>query len=168
MPMTASDEHSAYKTYGKQRSLRLPGYDYRESRVYHITWGTHHRQKLLESTDLAAEVIRILEAEAIHTYSDLYAFCVMPDHVHILLQPHASDLIQYAQAVKGKTTRAYWKLGGTRKLWQRGFYDHILRSEESLASVARYIFANPVRAGLTDVIGTYPFCGSTMFKIEEL
>jgi len=166
--MSVSDEHSAYKTYGKHRSLRLSGHDYRESRAYHITWGTHERQKLLDLTGLASEVCRILQAEAVHTHTDLFAFCVMPDHVHILLRPNGSDPIQYVQTVKGKTTRAYWKLGGVGKLWQRGFYDHILRSEESLFRIAQYILVNPVRAGLTDVLGAYPFCGSTVFKIEEL
>ena len=92
----------------------------------------------------------------------------MPDHIHVLLQPNGGSLIQYVQAVKGKSTRTYWEQGGRGKLWQRGFYDHILRSEESLPCIAQYILANPVRAGLTDVIGAYPFCGSTVFKIEEM
>ena len=117
---------------------------------------------------LASEVVRILEEEGVRTLTDLYAYCVMPDHVHVLLQPNAGDLIQYVQAVKGKTTRTYWKLGGSGKLWQRGFHDHILRREESLHGITQYILANPVRAGLTDDIVAYPFSGSTKFKIEEL
>lgn len=166
--MAANDEQTPYKTFGKRRSLRIPGCDYSESRAYHITWGTYHRRELLGSEGLSAEVCRILEEEAVRTLTDLYAFCVMPDHVHVLLQPNNSDVIQYVKAVKGKSTRTFWKLGGVGKLWQRGFYDHILRSEESLPCIARYILANPVRAGLTDDIGAYPFSRSTVFKIEEL
>jgi len=166
--MTANDEHRTYKTFGKQRSLRMPGYDYRESRAYHITWGTFKQRTLLTDKGLASEVAGILEEEAGRTLTDLYAYCVMPDHVHVLLQPNGGNLIQYAQAVKGKTTRIYWKLGGTGELWQRGFHDHILRCEESLHGIAQYILANPVRAGLTDDIVAYPFSGSTMFRIEEL
>ena len=166
--MTAKGEHSAYKTFGKRRSLRLLGCDYSESRAYHITWRTYHRRKSLGSERLAAEVCRILKEESVRTRTGLYAFCVMPDHVHVLLQPNDIDLIQYVKAVKGKSTRAFWKLGGVGKLWQRGFYDHILRSEESLLRVVRYILANPVRAQLTDDISAYPFSGSTVFKIEEL
>ena len=178
--MKANDEHGTYKTFGKRRSLRMSGYDYRESRAYHITWGTYQCRKLLGSNGLASEVCRILEEEARRTPAkrrtqvatlpcDLYAYCVMPDHVHVLLQPNGGKLIQYVQAVKGKSTRAYWKLGGgTGKLWQRGFYDHILRCEESLQGIAQYILANPVRAGLTEDIFSYPFSGSAVFKIEEL
>ena len=166
--MTTNDEGRIYKTFGKQRSLRLPGYDYHESRAYHVTWGTFKRRKLLTDKGLASEVARILEAEVGRTLTDLYAYCVMPDHVHVLLQPNGGNLIQYVQAVKGKTTRIYWKLGSTGKLWQRGFHDHILRCDESLHGIAQYILANPVRAGLTDDIVAYPFSGSTMFRIEEL
>ncbi|MFC2105566.1 transposase [Candidatus Bipolaricaulota bacterium] len=166
--MTANDEDGTYKTFGKRRSLRMLGHHYSESRAYHITWGTHQRRKLLVSNAVASEVCRILEEEATRAPTDLYAYCVMPDHVHVLLQPNGGDLIQYVQAVKGKTTRAYWKLGRSSKLWQRGFHDHILRREESLHVIAQYILANPVRAGLTDDIVAYPFSGSTMFKIEEL
>jgi len=166
--MLGNDEHGAYKTFGKRRSLRMSGHDYRESRAYHVTWGTFERRTLLTDKDLAFEVVRILEEEAVRTLTDLYAYCVMPDHVHVLFQPNTGDLIQYVQAVKGKTTRVYWKLGGSGKLWQRGFHDHILRCEESLHAIAQYILANPVRAGLADDIVAYPFSGSTMFKIEEL
>ena len=166
--MAANDEQTPYKTFGKRRSLRLANHDYRESRAYHVTWGTYKRRTLLALEPLASEVLRVLEEEAIRTKADLYAYCVMPDHVHVLLQPNGGDLIQYTQAVKGKTTRAFWKLNGAGKLWQRGFYDHALRREESIRGIAQYILANPVRAGLVNDFRDYVFSGSTVFKIDEL
>jgi len=44
-----------------------------------------------------------------------------------------------------------------QRIWQRGFHDHALRREEDLASAARYIVANPLRAGLCGKIGDYPY-----------
>ena len=44
-----------------------------------------------------------------------------------------------------------------QRAWQPGFHDHAVRAEEDLASVARYIVANPLRAGLRGKIGDYPF-----------
>jgi REP element-mobilizing transposase RayT len=41
-------------------------------------------------------------------------------------------------------------------LWQRGFHDHALRRDEDQQQVARYIIANPLRAGLVEKIGDYP------------
>ena len=164
----AADNKGHYKTFGRRRSLRLIGQDYSETRAYHVTWDTHKRTARLASRPLASEVLRTLEQEARRTQTDLYAYCVMPDHVHVLLQCHGADLIQYIQAVKGKTTRSYWKLNGEGKLWQRGFYDHALRTEESIRGIAHYILANPVRAGLVEEFKDYAFSGSTVFKLEEL
>ncbi|MBN2380988.1 hypothetical protein JXM67_14415 [candidate division WOR-3 bacterium] len=44
-------------------------------------------------------------------------------------------------------------------MWQRGYYDHILRKEEDLEIVANYIWGNPVRKGLAETIEEYPFSG---------
>ena len=49
------------------------------------------------------------------------------------------------------------KLGRTGALWQKGFYDHGLRSEEDVVAIARYIVANPIRAGMVARVGDYPF-----------
>ena len=43
------------------------------------------------------------------------------------------------------------------RLWQTGFHDHALRREEDLAATARYLIANPLRAGLVQRVGDYPF-----------
>lgn len=49
-------------------------------------------------------------------------------------------------------------------LWQKSYYDHVLRQEEDLQAVARYIWANPVRANLVQNTNDYPYPGSlTMF-----
>jgi len=44
--------------------------------------------------------------------------------------------------------------------WQKSYYDHVLRREEDIAVVARYIIGNPVRARLVKGAGEYPFFGS--------
>jgi REP element-mobilizing transposase RayT len=47
--------------------------------------------------------------------------------------------------------------GRNDRIWQKGFYDRALRSDEDVVSVARYIVANPLRAGIVDRVGEYPF-----------
>ena len=44
-----------------------------------------------------------------------------------------------------------------QRIWQRGFHDHALRAEEDIIDAARYIVANPLRAGLCQKIGDYPY-----------
>jgi putative transposase len=151
---------SHYKTYGRRRSLRLPGFDYGEPRAYHLTWGTHERRPLLRSRDLASAVVHHLVAETDRSKASLYAYCVMPDHVHVLLMPfEGASVISFVQSVKSRTTRDFWNISGRRKLWQRGFHDHILRNDEDVERIGAYILANPVRAGLVDEVAAYPFSG---------
>ncbi len=52
-----------------------------------------------------------------------------------------------------------------RPFWQRSFYDHALRTDEDLVHTARYVLANPVRAGLVHDFRDYPLCGSLEFDL---
>src|SRR5438046_767480 len=86
---------------------------------------------------------------------DLYAFVVMPDHVHLLFTPLRDEnedlysLPEIMQAIKGasahKVNRALSRKG---QVWQEESFDHVTRSEESLDQKADYILMNPVRKGL--------------------
>ena len=52
-----------------------------------------------------------------------------------------------------------WNHGIRGKLWQKGYYDHIVRREEDLRKITEYILANPVRKGLIDDYTAYEFNG---------
>jgi len=72
-------------------------------------------------------------------------FVAMPDHVHAVMQFHGET--RMAIAIRG------WKRWMTKKCgieWQRGFFDHRLRSQKSAAEKREYILNNPVRAGLVE------------------
>jgi len=75
----------------------------------------------------------------------------MPDHVHLLIEgtSEASDLPQFVVRWKQKTGYERRRTMGDR-LWQGGFYDHVLREEEDRLVVVKYILENPVRAGLIE------------------
>jgi putative transposase len=85
----------------------------------------------------------------------------MPDHLHFLAEGTASvsDLRQFAKSFKIKTSRQHSRDAGER-LWQREFYEHILRSADSVESIAWYIWMNPVRKGFVAIAQEYPFPGS--------
>jgi len=53
-------------------------------------------------------------------------------------------------------------------LWQEGYYEHVLRAEENVRSIARYIVENPVRAGLVAHAIDYPYLGSDRWTVREL
>jgi REP element-mobilizing transposase RayT len=81
----------------------------------------------------------------------------MPDHVHWLVQlGQRQGLSQLVQRLKSDASRRLHRIGVGGGVWARSFHDHALRAEEDLKVVARYIIANPMRAGLVDCIGDYP------------
>ena len=80
----------------------------------------------------------------------------MPDHLHWLFALNHSFISEVVRRLKGKSAYAINSYRGYHaKVWQKGFHDHALRHD--IKAVARYIIANPLRAGLVDSIGDYPF-----------
>ncbi len=89
----------------------------------------------------------------------------MPDHVHILTAGERPDSELLPFVRRFRQASGYWySKAMQRDLWQKGFFDYVLRDAEATADVARYILANPVRAGLTATIGEYPYAGSGTFN----
>jgi len=78
-----------------------------------------------------------------------------------------ADFLKFAAMFKQRSTYEFKKATG-RRLWQEGFYDRVLRDDESTLSVAAYITQNPVRAGLCKDPREYPFLGSSRYSIDEL
>jgi hypothetical protein len=58
--------------------------------------------------------------------------------------------------------------GRHHRLWQKGYYERVLRDEEPTTDIIRYIIANPVRAGLVIEPGDYPFWGSGVYTRDGL
>jgi len=98
----------------------------------------------------------------------LYVYCFMPDHLHLLLsgQEH-SNLKDFMRDFKQKSAYIFRKKTG-EMLWQRSYYEHVLRRDESVEEVTRYILNNPVRAGLVQDFRQYPYSGSSLFDINTL
>jgi len=93
----------------------------------------------------------------------------MPDHLHILLlgKSESADLSAFMKRFKQATAFAY-KQQTRQVLWQTGYHERILRDDESSESVARYILENPIRAGLTQHLGEYPYAWSDVYDLEAL
>ena len=85
-------------------------------------------------------------------HASTLAFVVMPDHLHWLLQINQKQTLStILKNVKAKSAQAIGQ-----PIWQAGYYDHAIRKEEDIVNIARYIIANPIRAGLVNKVGDYP------------
>ncbi len=120
-------------------------------RVYHIVATTLDRRCIFADLYAARVLIRAMQAEQHSGRARTIAFVVMPDHLHWLLELGEARLCDLVGAVKSVTAH---RLG--QPVWQDGFFDHALRRDEDLRVVARYIVANPIRAGLVRELGSYP------------
>ena len=85
----------------------------------------------------------------------------MPDHIHLLIEGEKAeaDMRRFTRLFKQET--GYWFKGIYHdKLWQLGYYERVLRDDEAMLGVARYILENPVRRGLVEYFADYPYLGS--------
>jgi|SRR5690606_8711893 len=117
---------------------------------YLVTAVTLDRQPIFQDFQAARALINILREASLRHQAQTWAYVVMPDHFHWLLQLEEPSLSETIRRVKRV---ASVQLG--RRVWQDGFHDRAVRGEENLKAMARYVIANPVRAGLVESVGDY-------------
>lgn len=129
------------------------------NRAYFVTCVLANRKLRLFDHLIYARLV-IHEMKQLHDDNDVYsmAWVVMPDHVHWLFQLQQEKLL--AEVIKAFKARSARKInqrsGSAGSLWQKAYYDHALREEEDVREIARYMVANPLRAGLVNHIGEFP------------
>ncbi|OGT03375.1 MAG: transposase [Gallionellales bacterium RIFCSPLOWO2_12_FULL_59_22] len=127
--------------------------------VYLVTTTTLDRQKLFADFGAGCAASLCFEDARLLGDANMLAWVLMPDHAHWLLQLGEQDeLSTVVNRLKSASSRHINRaLGKTGTVWAKAFHDHGLRSEDDLQAVARYVVANPLRAGLVARIGDYPF-----------
>jgi len=135
----------------------------------------HKKSSFVLARDEVSEIL-IREWDAAHRRYGYAAgrYVIMPDHAHLFCRPElgARKLSEFIGAWKSWTSRRINALGGPRSataatataLWQREFFDHVLRSNESYSEKWNYVFDNPVRAGLVSKAQEWKYAG----EIETL
>ena len=100
---------------------------------------------------------RFFQASERHGFRVL-AYCFMPTHLHLLIVgSEDSRLLPFMKHFK--QTSSFDCRGEAPQLWQRSFYDRVLRVEDDLEVAADYIWENPVRAGMVNEREKFPFSG---------
>ncbi|MEM7797793.1 MAG: transposase [Chloroflexota bacterium] len=150
----------------RKNSLRLKGWNYRAAGYYFLTFCSHNREQLFEKDPITSYLAQTWERiptwkNMAHFQTD--AFVIMPNHIHAILWITTSDVTADTPAspkvepgsagaavgtFKSTTTR---QLRGKHNfspdlaVWQRGYYDRIIRDEAELNRIREYIDLNPVR-----------------------
>jgi putative transposase len=151
------------------RPPRLRSFSYLGLHRYFLTFCTLDRQRTFES---AAHVERALEqfrkTAPVERFA-IFAYCFMPDLVHLLVEGtrDTSDLQRFAKLAKQRSGAAH-ALSGSGRLWQEGYYERVLRDDDASRDVARYIVLNPLRAGLVVSPLDYPYVGSDVWPMKDI
>jgi REP element-mobilizing transposase RayT len=149
-----------------RRSIRLEGYDYSQSGAYFVTICAYKRELLFENE----ETKRILEREWLNTRdlrqnAVIDEFVVMPNHLHGIImitqgvgaycntplqnrfKSPSKTVGSIIRGFKSTTTRQINLLRETpgNPIWQRNYYDHIIRNEYELNKIREYIQNNPLK-----------------------
>jgi REP element-mobilizing transposase RayT len=154
----------------RRKNIRLEDFDYSGSTyVYFITICTHDKQHYFNNAEIAKIIKDEIEFRMINEIK-LFCYCIMPNHLHMLLSltdgytkkgagksSRKGTLQNWVSAYKRYTSRIANQLFDIKPLWQKNFYDHIVRKEESLLKIAEYIVDNPVRKGMVSEWEGYPY-----------
>ena len=142
-----------------RRSTRLRSYDYRTPGSYFVTICTDQREPILARiigwssrlTIVGRAVAHELEATSLHRpFVTLDSWIIMPDHLHALFHISSggtSGLAEVVRGFKSASTRAANLIRGKpgRRLWQRNYYERVVRGQEDVERIRQYIASNPSR-----------------------
>ena len=142
----------------RQSELRL-GRRTEAGRAYFLSTVTHSRSPLFSEWHAACVMSRCLACPDTWPGAELLCWVLMPDHWHgLLVIDGTRTLARTMKLAKGSSARRFNKaMGRTGPVWAAAFHDHALRRDEDLRGVARYIIRNPIRTGLVESCGDYPF-----------
>ncbi|AOE83689.1 REP-associated tyrosine transposase [Pseudomonas sp. TCU-HL1] len=126
-------------------------------RIYLLTTVTHQRRRLFGELDVGRQVVEQLREVQETGLARTLCWVLMPDHLHWMVQLQTGSLEQLMQRFKSRSAKSVNAfLGSSGQVWQKGYHDRTVRTEEDLRALARYVVTNPLRAGLVRRVGDYP------------
>jgi REP element-mobilizing transposase RayT len=131
-------------------------------RIYLVTSKVLHRRRAFEDWRLGR--LLVSEMKQVHEEGLVcsLAWVIMPDHFHWLFELRRGSLKSLIRRVKSKSGIAINRARGDEgRFWQLGYHDIAVRYDDDLKKFARYIVANPLRAGLVERVGDYPLWDAT-------
>jgi len=135
------------RQFHRQR-IRLPLERYADhGSIWHVTIASRDRRAVLTAPALAADLIACLRTACAHATAPLLLYCLMPNHLHALIQIEETDLLTILRNYKSFSTKRWWTHGGSVALWQRSAYDRGVRIPERMDDLLNYLFENPLEIG---------------------
>jgi REP element-mobilizing transposase RayT len=126
------------------------------NRAYFVTTVTYGRQPIFLDLYCARDLVHCIKSIHESGKACSLSWVIMPDHFHWLLQLNDSTLSAVMNELKGISSRRInQRMSISGRIWQKSYFDRAIRDDENIRQIARYIVANPLRAGLAENIGDY-------------
>ena len=148
--------------------------------IFFITTRLNEKGRLL--TDEEAGIIQnVIVDMATKKELKLYAYVVMPNHLHVLVQPIDNGISKTMQLIKGRssrkinilrenakgtTTRCMGDISRPINVWQKGFFDFTILTEQKFKEKFNYVHYNPVKWGLVNNAEEYEYSSASEYKIR--
>jgi putative transposase len=128
--------------------------------LYFVTCCTYRRRPHLANNHVNEAFVKFSNSALNDFGIAVGRYVILPDHLHFFVGlPDNLKLGDWIGTLKRVLTRSLERSGSSDPIWQRGFFDHVLRSNESYAEKWSYVRENPVRAGLVENVDDWPFYG---------
>jgi putative transposase len=142
----------------KDRLTRLDRI-YQEAPIFFITCCTPERQKTLASDSLHQSFRNFCQS-AVERHIFVGRYVIMPDHLHFFVHlAESMKLSIWIKSRKNSLSKMLRENGILAPHWQKGYFDHLLRSNESYEEKWAYVWLNPARRGLVKEARAWPFQG---------
>lgn len=133
---------------------------YTDHPVYFLTFCAQPRRSILANQQVHSS-FRNFAQKALEHGIYVGRYMLMPDHVHLFagFAPQSLSVSKWIKSLKNSISKALHDAGVPAPHWQKDFFDHVLRNQESLAEKWLYVRQNPVRAGLVSDPDDWPYQG---------
>ncbi len=126
--------------------------------LYFVTCCTYRRRPHLANDQVHTSFVKFGQRAQIDFGIAVGRYVILPDHLHLFVAlPNDVKLGDWVGILKRVLARSVEATGSGKPVWQRGFFDHILRSSESYSQKWNYVRENPVRAGLVSHADDWPY-----------
>ena len=157
----------------------MPRFDYRGRIRVFITAATDFRQPLLADQTVAAyvalQLLRVARAQGV----EVSAYCVLKDHVHLLMTGESNTAHIPSAVARWKQRTGYWypyrrphetepHNRRVSRLWQGHYMDRVVRNESETLAILRYIASDPLRSSLVRHLEDYCWFGSDCWSRDDL
>lgn len=146
-----------------RKPIRLPKDAYFKPRVwYFVTVCCQNKKPLLHTPEKRTIVQGILQRTAMTNRVELAAYTIMPNHVPFICSAGTQGLSGFVREFKSRTALEFRRRFQAPSPWQARFFDHKLRTEESLKKKCQYVWLNPVRKRLVPEPNQYAWSGALL------